>query len=64
MRIAGRDLLVDVETVTDHLAAQPWTAVGGDAAARFAELIRPLSRSASASLPRSTPIGLPNSADV
>jgi hypothetical protein len=61
---AGRALLHDVETVTDHLAAQPWNAHGVDAAARFAELIRPLSRAAAAALPRETPIGLPDAAEV
>jgi hypothetical protein len=64
LTVAGSDLLRDVETITDHLAAQPWTAIGGEAAARFADLIRPLSISAAASIPRDTPIGLPDAADL
>jgi hypothetical protein len=61
---AGRDLLRDVETVTDHLAVQPWNVLGGDAAARFADLVLPLSRAAAASLPRDTPIGMPDAANL
>jgi hypothetical protein len=56
---AGAELLRDVETVTDHLAAQPWNAIGAAASARFAELVRPLARAARESLPALNPIGLP-----
>jgi hypothetical protein len=61
---AGGELLRDVETVTDHLAAQPWAALGAAAAGRFADLVRPLSRAAAASMPQATPIGLPDAPDL
>ena len=61
---AGIDLLRDVETVTDHLAAQPWLALGVGAAGRFTDLVRPLSRAAAASMPQATPIGLPDAPDL
>jgi Helix-turn-helix family len=57
--VAGRQLHEDVETITDHLAVQPWTALGPAAADRFVELVSPLARAAAATLPASNPIGLP-----
>lgn len=56
---AGRDLLRDVEAVTDHLATQPWRALGDEGTQRFAELVEPLARAAARYLPATTPIGLP-----
>jgi hypothetical protein len=59
---AGRCLLDDVEAITDHLAAQPWSALGAEAGSRFADLVAPLSRTVAATLPAITPIGLPTPA--
>ena len=54
----------DVETMTDHLAAQPWLTLGARGVTRFAELVRPLARAAAASMPQATPIGLPDAPDL
>ena len=56
---AGHDLLREVETTTDQLAAQPWAALGEEATDRLARLIMPISRAAAAVLPDRIPIGLP-----
>jgi hypothetical protein len=56
---AGRELLRDVEAVTDHLATQPWRALGDERTQRLAELVEPLARAAARYLPATTPIGLP-----
>jgi hypothetical protein len=55
----GAALLREVEAVTDRLAAQPWEAIGVPATARFADLVGPLARAATAALPAFIPIGLP-----
>ena len=59
---AGQRLHENIETITDHLAIQPWTALGPAATDRFVELVSPLARAAAATLPASTPIGLPSTA--
>lgn len=59
----GRSLLDDVETVTDRLAAQPWQALGPDAAIDLVELLTPLSKAAVTLLPARTPIGVPIATD-
>ena len=56
---AGAALLGDVETVTDHLAAQPWQGLDARTLAELVDLVTPLSRAAFALLPARTPIGLP-----
>jgi hypothetical protein len=56
---AARRLLADVEAITDHLAAQPWTAIGPNATDRFVDAVSPLAAAAAATLPATTPIGLP-----
>ena len=55
----GAALLDDVETVTDHLAAQPWHVLGAREVDAVIELLTPLARAASTVLPERTPIGLP-----
>lgn len=55
---AGRALLEQVEATTDHLAAQPWRAVGEEGAARFLELAVPLARAALAAYPGAAAMGL------
>lgn len=55
--VVGWSLLGEVERVTNELAEQPWSALGPQDSARFAEAIAPFSRIASAALPRMTPIG-------
>jgi hypothetical protein len=54
--VAARD---EVEARTDALAAGPWRALGGLAAARLAQLLRPLAADAAVGLPFPNPIGLP-----
>jgi hypothetical protein len=55
----GVALLDDVETVTDHLAAQPWQALGAAAVGDLVDVVTPLARAAATLLPARTPIGLP-----
>lgn len=56
--VGGGALLDGVEATTDRLAAQPWRAVGEDAAARFHELAVPLARAALAAYPGAAAMGL------
>ena len=60
---AGRSVLDDVETVTDHLAAQPWQAAGSGVASRFAELVEPLSAAVARRLPEVSPVGVRRSGE-
>ncbi len=55
---AALDLLAEAEEVTDRLAAQPWTVVGEDAAARFVELVRPIARRSLEAYPGAVALGL------
>ena len=55
----GLDTLARAEEITDRLAQEPWDAVGGEAADRFAELATPLAQAARTELPDVTPLGLP-----
>ncbi|MEU5693679.1 hypothetical protein [Actinosynnema sp. NPDC020468] len=41
---AGRELRAEVERRTDEAAARPWTALGPERTARFAELMTPVAR--------------------
>ena len=54
---AARDAYVDIERVTDNLAAQPWRDVDVEAAV---DVLRPLAERVAASLPYPNPIGLPD----
>ena len=56
---SGSSLLDDVETVTDHLAAQPWHDLDAPAAADLIGFLTPLARAAATLLPATNPIGLP-----
>ena len=56
---AGLDTLARVEEITDHLAQEPWDALGPEGTARFVELATPLAQAARTALPEVTPLGLP-----
>jgi len=58
----GTERLVDVEAVTDRLAAQPWQALRTSEVTDLVERLTPFARAASALLPEHTPIGLPRQA--
>lgn len=55
---AGVAVLDRVEATTDHLAAQPWRAVGEQGAARFHALVAPVARAALAAYPGAAALGL------
>jgi hypothetical protein len=55
----GRAAYRAVEEVTDRLAEQVWRALGDAETRRLADLLRPLARAASATMPYPNPIGLP-----
>ncbi len=51
-----------VESRTDRLAAQPWTALGPPEQSRLAQLLAPLAEAAGAVIPYPNPMGLPRPA--
>jgi len=54
---AGRALDVEIEDVTDRLAAAPWAAIGDAATAACADLLRPIAVRAAVYLPPVSPVG-------
>lgn len=52
----------DVESRTDRLAAQPWTALDPAEQGRLAQLLEPLAEAAGTVVPYPNPMGLPRSA--
>lgn len=59
---AGRAAYQAVEDVTDRLAGEVWDALGDAETERLAELLSPMARAASATMPFPNPIGLPRPA--
>jgi hypothetical protein len=59
---AGRAANQAVEDVTDQLAGQVWDALGAVETERLAEVLAPMARAASATMPFPNPIGLPRPA--
>jgi hypothetical protein len=59
----GRAWRLDVERVTDELAAEPWQTLGEDGTNRLATIVRPLSRRVAegGAFPVPNPIGVPQS---
>lgn len=60
----GLELLAEIEAETNRLAAQPWTVIGAEGTARFAESILPLARAATEAWPAEYPIGLPAATEL
>jgi hypothetical protein len=58
----GLEVYRDVESRTDRLATQPWTALTGAEQQRLAALLAPLAASAEAVVPYPNPMGLPRAA--
>lgn len=60
---AGAAAHRDVESRTDRLAAQPWTALDPAGQGRLARLLAPLAEAASQVVPFPNPMGLPRTAE-
>ena len=60
----GLEVHRDVETRTDRLAAQPWTALGEADQARLSDLLTPLAAAAATVVPYPNPMGLPRAGAV
>jgi hypothetical protein len=61
--VAGEAAHRAVESSTDRLAAQPWTALGLGEQSRLVELLAPLAEAASAVLPYPNPVGVPRATE-